>query len=86
MTKSVRICLSYDPLNWDFITYKMNIISINNTLLIGMLSMTLCVGAKVILHVYHMIFMTPCYPLNYSDIIKRFYKYGNNKLLLSFLV
>ena len=28
MTKSIRFCLSYDPLNWDFIVYKMNNISI----------------------------------------------------------
>ena len=29
MTTSVRFCLlSYDPLKWDFIAFKMNIISI----------------------------------------------------------
>ena len=28
MTTSVRICLSYDPLETDFITFKTNIISI----------------------------------------------------------
>ena len=27
MTTSVRFCLSYDPLKWDFIAFKMNIIS-----------------------------------------------------------
>ena len=28
MTTSERFCLSYDALKWDFITFKMNIISI----------------------------------------------------------
>ena len=28
MTTSVRFCLSHDPLKWDFIVVKMNIISI----------------------------------------------------------
>ena len=28
MTMSVVFCLSYDPLKWDFITFKLNIISI----------------------------------------------------------
>ena len=28
MTMKVRFCLSYDPLKWDFITFKMNSISI----------------------------------------------------------
>ena len=27
MTMSVRFCLSYDPLKWNFIAFKMNIIS-----------------------------------------------------------
>ena len=27
MTRSVRICISCDPFNWDFIAYKINIIS-----------------------------------------------------------
>ena len=28
MTTSVRFCLSYDPLEWDFIAFRMHIISI----------------------------------------------------------
>ena len=28
MTTSVKLCLSYDPLNWDFIAFKLNIISL----------------------------------------------------------
>ena len=28
ITTSVRFCLSYDPLNWDFIAFKLNIISL----------------------------------------------------------
>ena len=30
MITSVRFCLSYDPLKWDFVTFKMNIITIRN--------------------------------------------------------
>ena len=30
MTTSVRFCLTYNPLKWDFIAFKMNIISIRN--------------------------------------------------------
>ena len=28
MTMSVRFCLSYDPLKWDFVAFKMNITSL----------------------------------------------------------
>ena len=28
MTMSVRFCLSYDPMKWAFIAFKMNIITI----------------------------------------------------------
>ena len=30
MTMSVRFCLSYDCLKWDFIAFKVDIISIEN--------------------------------------------------------
>ena len=30
MTTSVRFCLSYDCLKWDFIAFKVDIISIEN--------------------------------------------------------
>ena len=31
MTTSVRFCLSYDRLKWDFIAFKMDIISLKCT-------------------------------------------------------
>ena len=52
MTTSVRFCLSYVPLKWDFFAFKMIIISIRNALLTRTLSMTLCLRAKVLLHVW----------------------------------
>ena len=52
MTTSVRVCLSYDPLKWDFIAFKMIIISIGNALLTRTMSMTLRLRAKVLLHVW----------------------------------
>ena len=54
MTTSVRFCLSYVPLKWDFFAFKMIIISIRNALL----SMTLCLRAKVLFYTCgHTIFM-----------------------------
>ena len=52
MTTRVRFCLLYDPLKWDFIAFKMNIISIRNALLTPTLTMRLRVRAKVVLHVW----------------------------------
>ena len=33
MTMNVRFCLSHDPLKWDFIAFKMNIISIRKRII-----------------------------------------------------
>ena len=33
MTTRVRFCLSYDPLKWDFIAFKMNKISIRKRII-----------------------------------------------------
>ena len=33
MTTSVRFCLSYDPLKWDFIAFKMHIISVRKCII-----------------------------------------------------
>ena len=52
MAMSVRFCLSYDPLQWDFIAFKLSFISIFIALLTRTLSMTLHVRAKVLLHVW----------------------------------
>ena len=52
MTMSVRFCLSYDPLKWDFIAFKMIFISTGNALLTQTLSMALRLRAKVLLHVW----------------------------------
>ena len=52
MTTRVRFSLSYDPLKRDFIAFKMSFISIRNALLTRtLLSVTLRVRAKVLLHV-----------------------------------
>ena len=52
MTTRVRFCLSYDPLKLDFIAFKWPIFQEENTLMTRTLSMTLCVRAKVLLHVW----------------------------------
>ena len=52
MTTSVRFCLLYDPFKWDYIAFKMIIISIGNALLTRTLSMTLRLRAKVLLPVW----------------------------------
>ena len=52
MIMSVRFCLSYDPLQWDFIAFKLNFISKENALLTQTFSMMLCLRAKVLLHVW----------------------------------
>ena len=52
MTTSVRFCLTYDRLKWDFIAFKMNIFHEENALLTRALSMTLRKCAKVFLHVW----------------------------------
>ena len=50
MTTIVRFWLSFGPLKWDFITFKMIIISKRNASLTRTLSMTLRLRAKVLLH------------------------------------
>ena len=51
MTSSVRFCLSYDPLKWDSMAFKMNFISIKKHVVEdGQLSVTLHVQTKVLLH------------------------------------
>ena len=52
MTTSVRFYLSYDPLKWDFIAFKMIIISIRCALLTSALSMTSRLRAIVLLHMW----------------------------------
>ena len=53
MIMSVRFFLTYDPSKWDFIPYKMNIISVKNALLAQILSMeVMCVRAKVLFQVW----------------------------------
>ena len=52
MTTSVRLCLSYYPLKWDFVAFKMNSVSIRKHIVGMTLSVTLRVHAKVLLHVW----------------------------------
>ena len=61
---------SYDPLKWDFTTFKMNIITIRKSIVDQLLSMTLHVHKKVLLqlwsyNIYHMMFS-----LNNSDVMR----------------
>ena len=49
MATGVRFCSSYGPFKLDFVTFKMNTVDILLTLT---LSMTLCLCAKVLLHVW----------------------------------
>ena len=52
MTTSVRFCLSYDCLKWDFIAFKVDIISIekNNLVMDGI--MTLRANNQVLCNVW----------------------------------
>ena len=56
MTTSVRFCSLYDTLKYDFIAFKMNIISLRNALLTRTLLMTLRVHAKVLLRVWSYVY------------------------------
>ena len=67
MTMSVRFCLSYDPLKWDFIAFKMNFILIRKDIV----DMDVANDAAYTRCYYtygHTIFMTR-YPLNNSNFI-----------------
>ena len=52
MTTSVRFCLSYDLLKWDFIAFKLNIISIRKHIVDTDIVMTLCIRTKVLLYMW----------------------------------
>ena len=49
MNKSVRFCLSYDPLKWDFIAFKINIHLITKRIADTVVDNDV---AKVLLHVW----------------------------------
>ena len=69
LTASVRFCLSYDPLKWDFIAFKMNIVAIRKRTVDMKLSMTLVYAIKCYYTCGHTIFMTRRNPLINSDVI-----------------
>ena len=69
MTRSVRFCLSFGSLKRDFITFEMNIISKRKHIVDMVFVVTLHVHAKMILHVWYMIFMMGHYPLNNSNVV-----------------
>ena len=52
MTTSVRFYLSYDHLKWDFITFKINIISRRKLIVDTDFVKRLRVHAKVLLHMW----------------------------------
>ena len=52
MITSVRFFLSYDPLKWDFIAFKMSIISIRKCIVdIDVVNYTVCMRLSVITRV-----------------------------------
>ena len=67
MTMSVRFCLSYDPLKWDFITFKMKFILIRKDI-VDMDVVNDAAYTRCYYTYGHMIFMTR-YPLNNSNFI-----------------
>ena len=77
MTMSVKFCLLYDLLKWDFITSKMNIISIRKHIVdMDVVNAVTCSPQSVITcvpSIYYMcghtIFITRHYPPNNSDVI-----------------
>ena len=62
MTTGVIFCLSYDRLKWDFIAFKMNIISLRKRIV----DTDVVVRAKVLLNVWSYDFYDP---LNNSDVM-----------------
>ena len=52
MTKSVKFCLSHDLLNWDFIAFKINIISIRERIVDTDVVNDVTLSTKVLLHVW----------------------------------
>ena len=55
MTTTVRFYLSYDPLKWDFIFFKMNITSIRKRIADMDVVNDLRVRPKVLLHVWALV-------------------------------
>ena len=53
MTRSIKFCLSYVPLKWDFIAFKMNIISMRNRIIdLDGVNDVSRIPAKLLLHVW----------------------------------
>ena len=71
MITSVRFCLSYDPLKWDFIAFKMNTISKRKRIVdISIVNGVTYTRKSVSIYTCgHTIFMTRLYPLNNSVVI-----------------
>ena len=67
---SVRFCLSYDPLKWDFMAFKMNIISIRKYIAdTDVVNDVTFLHRSFIPYVILRLFMTRCYPLNNSHVV-----------------
>ena len=69
MTTGIRFCLSYDPLKWDFIFFKMNIISIGKHIVDTDIVNEATDSCQSVKTCDHTIFITGHYPLNNNDII-----------------
>ena len=58
-TTTVRFCLSYDPLKWDSIAFKMNIISVRKRIVdMDVVDDVTCTRQSVITRVVIRFFMT----------------------------
>ena len=65
---SLKFCLPYDPLKWDFVVFKINIISIRKRIVVTVVvNDVTCTCEVVITRVVIQIFVTRRYPLNNSD-------------------
>ena len=69
MTTSVRFCLSYDPLKWDFVTFKMNIMSVRKCTIVSCAVHDVTCTHQNVMTYGQLIFLIQHYPLNKSDII-----------------
>ena len=64
MTASVGFCLSYGPLKWDLVAFRMNIVSIRNRIVDMDVANDLTDTHQSVYDFYDMTF-----PLNNSDVI-----------------
>ena len=75
MTTSVRFYLSYDPLKWDIIAFKMNSSSVIKCIIVNDVTLR-----KVLLHVWSYDFYnSTLYPLDNSDVMMTVNSFGETR-------